>query len=61
MLVLRCEPMNNTALAWMWVVASGCVVVGGSWLLARDALVVVIAVIVWVLIAGWIVTRLQES
>ena len=50
----------KTALTWTWVLVSGAVIVG-SWFLTGDPLVVVIASIVWVLVAGWVISHVQES
>ena len=42
------------------LLVSGGAVVVGSWVLSDDALTVVIASLVWVLAAGWFITRVEE-
>ena len=58
--VLRCDQMNS-GLKWTWLLVSGSAVILGSWFLTGDALVVVIASIVWLVISGWFLSRLDTS
>lgn len=51
----------NTGLKWTWLLGSGGAVILGSWLLTEDALVVVIASLVWLVASGWVISRLDAS